>query len=673
MSGCRCRFAPIFLFVATAATLAGGCAKSRVVTISAIPSDSTILVDDKVRGRGPITETFTFSGDKDRYRIRARREGYREQFKTVAKDDTAESVVLDLKPIPKVLTFVVKPVAATIKLDGVPLSPTRVREIQNHEVSFKVDAFGKWDTHTITVEHENFDTIEQTLHYDDPDATYVLDLQAKRKNVQIVSNPPGADVFINDKPAGKTPLTLKSYAFSVDPETGEFIPQKLVVKKAGYQDKTVSMGWDGGKENYDDFTLAPNEKVVRIVTEPRDAIVKINGTEIKRDASGAAAAKLSYPPINEQGDSVPYTLDVYKPKTGDDEWKPEQRQIAWDNGEVNYNVKLKEILTRPVSLLRWQFERKDGAWTVLPQQLKSTIAMKSDAEASEANKLVKITHLKGANVDTVAVSPDGSQIAFTTLSPGDAGPNDLHSQILLQRTDGSAADPKPLTDGKSLEITPSFTPDGSHVVFASNRGGRKLSIWSVPAGEQPVPERLTILDNNELWPTVDSSPKPRLFYQTFIDTRPDPRLYSTQLGAMMPRDLVANGGTQPRISPTADAVVFCAANPKTHKRDIYRVSDVGRDLVNLTNTPDVDEFDPAWSSDGIRIAFVSDANRGGDTTDNYDIYVMDATGGPGVAPKPQRVTTNGSWDDSPAWGGSNAIYFRSNRGAEWNVWRIDLK
>jgi Tol biopolymer transport system component len=141
---------------------------------------------------------------------------------------------------------------------------------------------------------------------------------------------------------------------------------------------------------------------------------------------------------------------------------------------------------------------------------------------------------------------------------------------------------------------------------------------------------------------------------------------------MMPRDLVAEGGTQPRISPTADALVFCAANPKTHKRDIYRVSDDGRDLVNLTNTPDVDEFDPAWSSDGLRIAYVSDANRGGDTTDNYDIYVMDAAG-VGVAPKPQRVTTNGSWDDSPAWEGSHAIFFRSNRGAEWNVWRIELK
>lgn len=51
-----------------------------------------------------------------------------------------------------------------------------------------------------------------------------------------------------------------------------------------------------------------------------------------------------------------------------------------------------------------------------------------------------------------------------------------------------------------------------------------------------------------------------------------------------------------------------------------------------------DDFDPAWSPDGTRIAFVS--NRGGD----YDIYTMDASGG-----SVTRVTDAQGLDTNPSW------------------------
>ena len=42
--------------------------------------------------------------------------------------------------------------------------------------------------------------------------------------------------------------------------------------------------------------------------------------------------------------------------------------------------------------------------------------------------------------------------------------------------------------------------------------------------------------------------------------------------------------------------------------------------------------------------------------------------------RPIQVTTNGSWDDHPAWDpNGSAIYFRSNRGGEWNIWRITTR
>ena len=55
---------------------------------------------------------------------------------------------------------------------------------------------------------------------------------------------------------------------------------------------------------------------------------------------------------------------------------------------------------------------------------------------------------------------------------------------------------------------------------------------------------------------------------------------------------------------------------------------------------------------------------------NYDIWVLD----PAHPERPLRITSNASWDDCPAWDpGGAVLYFRSNRGGEWGIWKINLK
>jgi TolB protein len=52
---------------------------------------------------------------------------------------------------------------------------------------------------------------------------------------------------------------------------------------------------------------------------------------------------------------------------------------------------------------------------------------------------------------------------------------------------------------------------------------------------------------------------------------------------------------------------------------VYVMNDDGTGIRRLTSDPALDHS-PAWSSDGKRIAFVSDRAR------NYDIYVMNVDG-----------------------------------------------
>jgi Tol biopolymer transport system component len=55
---------------------------------------------------------------------------------------------------------------------------------------------------------------------------------------------------------------------------------------------------------------------------------------------------------------------------------------------------------------------------------------------------------------------------------------------------------------------------------------------------------------------------------------------------------------------------------------------------------------------------------------NPDVWIIDLA----HPDKPIQVTTNGSIDDNPVWDPSgDAIYFRSNRGGQWGIWKISIK
>jgi Tol biopolymer transport system component len=167
-----------------------------------------------------------------------------------------------------------------------------------------------------------------------------------------------------------------------------------------------------------------------------------------------------------------------------------------------------------------------------------------------------------------------------------------------------------------------------------------------------------------------------LFYQSMVDTRPEPRVYALQIGTTILSDLTTAGGMQPRISPGNDQLLFCGLNDKTAKREIYLLNLTDKSGVpeSLANSADTDEYDAAWSKDGSRIAFVVERPGAEDkanlTTGNPSIWILDLKDGG----KPVQITANGSVDDRPAWDPTgNFLFFRSNRGGQWGIWKIPVR
>lgn len=648
------------------AVVLAGCSSTRTVTIRAQPPDATLKIDGQVVGTGTVQHDIVFNGANDAHTITASRPGYEDGSIKLTADDPRTQIDLNLSPFSRHVRFIVSPVPGIVSINGKPLSTEPVERI-TADLTFTLDASNRWTSYSVTAARTGFDQAKATVTYTDRTSDYALVLPSLRKDVTISTTPPGASVSVDgDNLSGASPVVDKDVPFAFDTASGQFIPHKVTISKPGYDPIDRSISWDDGKTDYS-IDLIPKSKPVRITTDPPGGVVMVDGHELSRDDAGVSSGTLAFPPTDDRGTLRVYTATVNK-KTADSEWEPATLAIGWDGGHRDYAVSLKEIKTRPVAELAINIERNlDGVWEIVPRQ-QVTIARKDVAEGGGRGTPVQVVQAdRGTTIHTLAMSPDGTQLIFTELAGSDK--SDLRSQILAVKPDGSGGIQQ-LTDGKALDLFPAFTPAGDQIVFSSNRAGKKLSVWEKSAIGAPGTAQLTMGDEQDIWPGVDADPHPRLFYETLMDDRPEPRLYMTQIGRTIRTELSTLPVTQPRVSPKADSIVFSAVNPKTGKRDIFLIPDQGGVAVNLTNATDFDNFDPAWSKDGSRLAYVSDRGVDEDRRNNRDIWVMDVA----HPERPVQITTNGSVDDAPVWDpDGTTIYFRSNRGGAWGIWKIEAK
>jgi hypothetical protein len=642
--------------------LAGGCAAPRTVTILTKPPDAMIKIDGVDQGQAPVTRPIAFTNPNQVHLITASRRGYKESTVQLTSGDTRSEILIELKPLTRVVYFHVEPVPGIIKINGETVSDGPV-VIFSRELTFTTDERNNWTSYTVTAERDKMRPASVTVSWPDNSPNYTLTLGSMSKDLSITSNPEGATVTMDGQPIGTTPLFDPARSFPVDIDTNQYQTRSVRLEKPGYDPVELDIGWDDGKTDYHvDFRL--KTKQVRITTDPPSAKVTIDG--VRPDREGAMTVfTLSYPP-DERGD-LPVYRGLARRDSPDSEWEPAAFTIPWENGREDYLITLKEILTRPVPLTIAAMRRSDLGWECVPQQI-DTLAMKESSDGSTRPPAIVLSRLqKGQSIGSMAMAPDGERILFTILNGTDR--DSFRSQMAMVRTDASGS-VEYITDGKTLDITPTFSPGGDEILFASNRAGRRLQIWSMPATGRPGITRLITSETHDLWPSLDSDPKPRLYYQAMVDTRSEPRIFVTPLGTVSQTDLTVAGGTQPRVSPKNDSIVYCSVNDRTGKRDLYLVSERGGAPQNLTNSPDADECDPVWSRDGRRIAFASDRATDPDGRRQYDIWVLDVVE-PG---KPLQITINGSVDDNPLFSpDGSAIYFRSNRSGVWGIWKVSLR
>jgi Tol biopolymer transport system component len=229
-------------------------------------------------------------------------------------------------------------------------------------------------------------------------------------------------------------------------------------------------------------------------------------------------------------------------------------------------------------------------------------------------KLSQLTFAEGVE-QYPAWSADGKQLAYSGEVAG-------IRKVFLKRLE--SGEEIQLTHGINDDIQPAWSPDGETVVFARARtANQKLEPGDVFGS----------FDGADIW--------------------------SVNVRTGNEAKLIDNA-VNPTFSPDGKSIAFDAAWVGSHR--IWIADNQGHNAQQLTadTSEDVQHVRPRWSPDGQRIVFQNLERT------KFNVRVAD------VAQRKLQWVTNDLFNNlNPVWSQSGKfIYFSSDRGGGYNVWRV---
>jgi Tol biopolymer transport system component len=212
---------------------------------------------------------------------------------------------------------------------------------------------------------------------------------------------------------------------------------------------------------------------------------------------------------------------------------------------------------------------------------------------------------------------------------------------------------KRLTTDPATDFDPTWSPDGAHLAFRSQRDGND-EIYVMNADGTCQTNLTKSLEGD--WSPAWSPDGKRIAFARFFDSNAFTDIAVMNADGSGLQRLTTYGGEYPVWSPDGTRIAFGSARDGNY--EIYVMNAAGTNQIRLTDHPAYD-MSPSWSSDDKHIVFDTQRDSYPPTEDGigpeFEIHRIAIDGSEDI-----RLTKNEDEDRFPTWGPNGWIAFSRN-------------